>query len=99
MNPTLLLAIPMLPLLAAIIAGFFGKAIGRAGAHSVTIAGVAVSAVLSMYVLKQVYFDGVPTYNAPVYTWLVSDGITFQVGFLNARLTTSCMSWSTSMCA
>ena len=41
MNPTLLLAIPMLPLLAAIIAGFFGKAIGRAGAHSVTIAGVA----------------------------------------------------------
>ena len=82
MNPTLLLAIPMLPLLAAIIAGFFGKAIGRAGAHSVTIAGVFVSAVLSIYVLKQVYFDGVPTYNAPVYTWLVSDGITFQVGFL-----------------
>ena len=47
MNPTLLLAIPMLPLIAAIIAGFFGKAIGRAGAHSVTIAGVAVSTVLS----------------------------------------------------
>ena len=38
MNPTLLLAIPLLPLIAAIIAGFFGKAIGRAGAHSVTIA-------------------------------------------------------------
>src|ERR1044071_8756590 len=87
MNPTLLLAIPVLPLLAAIIAGLFGKIIGRAGAHTVTILGVAVSSVLSIYVLKQIYFDGVPTYNAPVYTWLVSDGITFQVGFLIDRLT------------
>ncbi len=87
MNPTLLLAIPMLPLIAALIAGLFGKAVGRAGAHTVTIAGVAVSTVLSIYVLKQVYFDGVPTYNAPVYTWLVSDGITFEVGFLVDRLT------------
>ena len=91
MNPTLLLAIPMLPLLAAIIAGFFGKAIGRAGAHSVTIAGVAVSTVLSLYVLKLSVFDGVPTYNAPVYTWLVSDGITFQVGFLIDRLSAMMM--------
>src|SRR4051812_21288336 len=87
MNPPLLLAIPMLPLLAAIIAGFFGKAIGRAGAHSITIAGVAMSTVLSLYVLKQIYFDGVPAYNAPVYTWLVSDGIKFEVGFLVDRLT------------
>jgi NADH-quinone oxidoreductase subunit L len=87
MNPNLLLAIPLLPLAAAILAGFFGKAIGRAGSHSVTIAGVAISTALSMYVLKQVYFDGVPTYNAPVYTWLVSDGITFSVGFLIDRLT------------
>ena len=87
MNPNLLLAIPLLPLVAAILAGFFGKAIGRAGSHSVTIAGVAISTALSMYVLKQVYFDGVPTYNAPVYTWLVSDGITFSVGFLIDRLT------------
>jgi NADH-quinone oxidoreductase subunit L len=87
MNPTLLLAIPLLPLAAAIIAGFFGKAIGRAGAHSVAIGGVAISTVLSFYVLKQTYFDGVPTYNAPVYTWLVSDGITFSVGFLIDRLT------------
>jgi NADH-quinone oxidoreductase subunit L len=87
MNPTLLLAIPLLPLLASIIAGLFGKVVGRAGAHSVTIGGVAISTVLSIYVLKQVYFDGVPTYDAPVYTWMVSDGITFQVGFLVDRLT------------
>src|SRR4051812_33585673 len=91
MNPTLLLAIPMLPLLAAIIAGFFGKAIGRAGAHVVTIAGVAISTVLSLYVLKQTVFDGVPTYNASVYTWLVSDGIKFEVGFLIDRLSAMMM--------
>ncbi len=91
LNPNLLLAIPLLPLLAAIIAGFFGKIVGRAGAHSVTIGGVAIAAVLSMYVLKQVYFDGVPTYDAPVYTWLISDGITFQVGFLVDRLTAMMM--------
>src|SRR6185312_10349518 len=87
MNPTLLLLIPLLPLIASIIAGLFGKQIGRAGAHTVTIAGVAVSCALSLYVLKQVYFDGVPTYEASVYQWLVSDGIHMQVGFLVDRLT------------
>jgi NADH-quinone oxidoreductase subunit L len=87
MNPNVLLAIPLLPLIAAIIAGVFGRQVGRTGAHTVTIAGVAVSFALSLYVLKQVYFDGVPTYDAPVYTWLVSDSINIQVGFLVDRLT------------
>ena len=65
----------------------FGRVIGRAGAHTVTIAGVAIPCVLSIYVLKQIYWDGVPTYNAPVYTWLVSDGVQMDVGFLIDRLT------------
>ncbi len=87
MNPTVLLLIPLLPLIASIIAGLFGKQIGRAGAHTITIAGVAVSCVLSLYVLKQIYWDGVPTYEGTVYSWLVSDGIHLQVGFLVDRLT------------
>jgi len=37
MNPTLLVAIPLLPLIGAVLAGVFGKLIGRAGAHTVTI--------------------------------------------------------------
>ena len=37
--------------------------------------------------LKQIYWDGVPTYDAPVYTWLVSDGMHMEVGFLIDRLT------------
>ncbi len=87
MNPDILLAIVLLPLGAAIIAGLFGHIIGRVGAHTVTIGAVGVSFVLSCIVLKQILVDGVPTYNAPVYTWLVSDGITAQVGFLIDRLT------------
>ncbi len=87
MNPDILLAIVLLPLGAAIIAGLFGRIIGRVGAHTVTIGAVGVSFVLSCIVLKQILVDGVPTYNAPVYTWLVSDGITAQVGFLVDRLT------------
>src|ERR1700732_91856 len=87
MNPTLLLLIPMLPLIAALLAGVFGRVIGRVGSHTVTIAGVAISCALSIYVLKQLYWDGVPTYNAPVYTWLISDGMHMEVGFLIDRLT------------
>ena len=86
MNPTLLLLIPMLPLIAALLAGVFGRVIGRAGAHWVTILCVAVSCALSIYVLKQLYVDGVPTYNAPVYSWLISDGMHMDVGFLIDRL-------------
>ena len=86
MNPTVLIAIPLLPLLAAVIAGLGGRLIGRAGAHTVTIAGVAVSCALSLYVLKQIYWGGVAPYNAPVYSWLVSDGVHMDVGFLIDRL-------------
>ena len=86
MNPTLLLLIPLLPLLACLAAGVFGRVIGRAGAHTVTIACVAISCALSIYTLKLLYWDGVPTYNAPVYTWLISDGMHMDVGFLIDRL-------------
>ncbi len=86
MNPNLLLAIPVLPLLGAIIAGLFGKVIGRAGAHWITIIGVAISCALSISVWKDLVWGGVATYNAPVYSWLVSDGIHFEVGFLIDRL-------------
>jgi NADH-quinone oxidoreductase subunit L len=86
MNPNLLLAIPLLPLFAAIVAGLFGRRIGRAGAHTVTILGVAASCALSLYVLKQIYWDGVPAFDGSVYSWLVSDEVRIQVGFLVDRL-------------
>jgi NADH-quinone oxidoreductase subunit L len=81
------LAIPLAPLFGAIIAGLFGRQIGRAGAHTVTILGVAVSFVLSLIVLKQFAIDGAETYNASVYTWMISDGVRFEIGFLIDNLT------------
>jgi NADH-quinone oxidoreductase subunit L len=91
MNPTLLLAIPMLPLLAAIIAGLFGRVIGRGLSAAVTIAAVTAACVMSCMVFKQHVFDGVPVYNHAVYTWLVSDGIRMQIGFLIDSLTVMMM--------
>src|ERR1700735_4289874 len=86
MNPNLLLAIPMLPLLAAAVAGLFGKVVGRSGAHTITIAAVAISCILSIVVWRDLVWGGAAIFNAPVYTWLVSDGLHFQVGFLIDRL-------------
>ena len=82
----ILLTIVLAPLLAAIVAGLAGRVVGRIGAHTVTIAGVALSFGLSAYVLKQL-LDGAPIYDGSVYTWLVSDGIRMEVGFLVDRLT------------
>ena len=79
---TVYLAIVIAPLLAAIVAGLFGAQIGRAGAHSVTIAGVAISFVLSALVLKDVAWDGAPVFNATVYRWAGIGGINMEMGFL-----------------
>jgi NADH-quinone oxidoreductase subunit L len=85
------LTIALAPLAAAIIAGLFGKSIGRAGAHGVCILGVGISCVLSFVVLYQILFNGQAPFNGPVYTWLVSDGVTMDVGFLIDRLSAMMM--------
>ena len=86
MNPQILLAIVLLPLVAAVLAGLLGRYIGRIGAHSVAIAGVGMAFLLCLNILWQVYWQDVPSFDAPVYTWLVSDSVTMQVGFLIDRL-------------
>ena len=85
------IAVVLAPLIASILAGLLGRVIGRVGAHSVTILGVAVSFVLSALIFKGQAFDGQPPFNGAVYTWLVSDGITMQIGFLIDHLTTLMM--------
>ena len=84
---TIYLAIVLAPLIGSIVAGLFGRQIGRGGAHWVTIIGVAISFVLSLVVFKSVVIDDDPIFNNTVYTWLVSDGVQFEVGFLIDRLT------------
>jgi NADH-quinone oxidoreductase subunit L len=81
------LGIVLAPLVASIIAGLFGRQIGRAGAHWVTIIGMVISFGLSVMVLKGLVMDGHPVFNGSVYTWMVSDGVHFEIGFLIDRLT------------
>jgi NADH-quinone oxidoreductase subunit L len=80
------LAIVLAPLAAAALAGLFGKALGRAGAHTVTILAVAVSFGLSVYVLNE-QLHGAPIYNAMLYQWAKVGRLSFEVGFLIDHLT------------
>ncbi|MDR2240110.1 MAG: NADH-quinone oxidoreductase subunit L [Zoogloeaceae bacterium] len=81
--------VPLAPLFGAVVAGLFGKAIGRAGAHWITSLGVAVALILSWLIYLDV--DAGTVYNAAVYTWASSGGLSFQVGFLIDKLTVTMM--------
>jgi len=84
------LGIPLAPLVGAVVAGLFGAfrpRLSRAACHWVAILGVAVSFALSLAVLWEQTVGGGEPWNGAVYTWLVSDGIRFEIGFLVDRLT------------
>ena len=81
------LTIVLAPLLGALIAGFLGGKIGRRGAHWVTILGVGFSCLLSLWVLAGFIWAERSSFNGAVYTWMVADGIRFEIGFLVDRLT------------
>jgi NADH-quinone oxidoreductase subunit L len=81
------LTIVLVPLAAAIIAGLFGKQIGRAGSHWITILAVGLSCGLSIVVLTNMFWGGFGSENISVYTWAAVDGLRMEVGFLVDRLT------------
>jgi len=81
------LTIVLAPLVGAIIAGFFGGKIGRAGAHWAAIIGVGLSSVLSLWVMSRFIWHDEPAFNGAVYTWMVAEGMRFEIGFLVDRLT------------
>ena len=85
------IAIVLAPLAGAILAGLFGKVLGRTWSHRVTILGVAVAFALSLVVFDAVVFDGLGPINQHVYTWLVTGGIRMEVGFLVDSLTAMMM--------
>ncbi|BDI04604.1 NADH-quinone oxidoreductase subunit L [Sphaerotilus microaerophilus] len=89
LSQSTLLAVPLAPLAGAVIAGFFGKSIGRRGAHVVTILGVLVAFILSALTLRDVV-DGA-RFNATVYEWMVLGGLKMEVGFLVDGLTAMMM--------
>ncbi|HEX6733775.1 MAG TPA: NADH-quinone oxidoreductase subunit L [Azonexus sp.] len=85
----LYLLVPLAPLFGAIIAGLFCRVIPRWVAHSVTIAGVAISFIASVLIFQDVQAGN--TFNGTVYTWLTSGEYKFEVGFLIDTLTTTMM--------
>jgi len=87
LNPNLLLAIPLLPLAAAMISGLLCRVLPRRLVHTLTILGVLASFAASADVAWQIFANHAPVYNATVYQWLVSDGVGMQVGFLVDQLT------------
>jgi NADH-quinone oxidoreductase subunit L len=89
------LLVPFAPLVGALIAGLFGRLIGRTLSHWVTIIGVLVSLLASITVLRGTLAG--ETFNGPLYTWSVVDGIQFQVGFLIDTLTATMMCVVTSV--
>ncbi|MBC7708742.1 MAG: NADH-quinone oxidoreductase subunit L [Rhizobacter sp.] len=89
------LIVPFAPLIASILAGLFGKKIGRSGAHWLTILGVLTSFIASCFVFADVLKGN--TFNGPLYTWMVSGGIRFEVGFLIDTLTVTMMLVVTSV--
>ena len=91
----LYLLVPLAPLVGAIVAGLFGRVVGRAGAHTVTIAGVAVSLVASLVVLFDVLSGN--TFNGAVYTWAEVAGLKFEIGFLIDTLSATMMVVVTSV--
>ncbi len=95
LNASTLLAVPMAPLVGAILAGvlgtqFGGNWIGRRMSHSLTILGVLLSFVLSAMTLVSVAFDGA-RFNETLYTWMVVGGLKMEIGFLVDGLTAMMM--------
>ena len=95
LSPSLLLAVPLAPLAGAIVAGLFGRNVGRAGAHRITILGVAIAFFISAYVLYAVAVDGA-RFNATIYEWLTLGGagpghLKMEIGFLVDGLTAMMM--------
>lgn len=79
-------AMVLLPLLGALIAGLLGKVIGRRLTHWVTVSLVGISFGLSCVIFKAVVLDGAPLIDTKLYNWVVSGNFLFEVAFLIDRL-------------
>ncbi|MCS4234498.1 NADH-quinone oxidoreductase subunit L [Stenotrophomonas sp. BIGb0135] len=91
LSKSLLIAVVLAPLIGSIIAGLFGRQVGRIGAQTVTILGVAASCIMSSYVLYMLLWGGAQPYNANVYTFFEVGQYSAHVGFMVDKLTAMMM--------
>ncbi|HEY0332083.1 MAG TPA: NADH-quinone oxidoreductase subunit L, partial [Stenotrophomonas sp.] len=87
----LLIAVVLAPLVGSIIAGLFGRQVGRKGAQYATILGVAISCALSCYVLYQLVGQGASPFNQNLYTFFEIGHYSAHVGFMIDKLTAMMM--------
>lgn len=94
LNPNLLLAVPLAPLVGSVIAGllgtkFFGNVVGRKTSHTVTILGVLIAFIISVHTLLAV-LDGA-SYSGTLYHWMTVGTLRMEIGFLVDSLTAMMM--------
>ncbi|MFM8548434.1 MAG: NADH-quinone oxidoreductase subunit L [Betaproteobacteria bacterium] len=77
------------PLVGAVVAGLFGRSVGRAGARWGTIGGVAVSCAASFWTLADVLAGNV--FNGTLYEWAIVGNVRLEIGFLIDTLTVTMM--------
>ena len=81
------LTIVLAPLIGSIVVGLAGNQLGRTLSHSITILGVAISTVLSLYVFNHHVLNDADIFNQNIYTWMQIGGLNISVGFLVDNLT------------
>jgi NADH-quinone oxidoreductase subunit L len=77
------------PLVGAIVAGFFGRKIGRGLTHWVTILGVFLAMLASIWTLRDVLAGN--TFNGTLYSWATIGSLKLEIGFLVDTLTATMM--------
>ncbi len=73
--------IPLLPLLAVLVNGAFGRRYLKEASHYFAVGSVAISFVLSISLLLRV-FGGDSPISVPVYSWIFGGGLDIHLGFL-----------------
>lgn len=81
------LTIVLAPLIGSIVVGLAGNRLGRTLSHSITILGVTISTVLSLYVFNHHVLNEGEIFNQNIYTWMQIGGLNISFGFLVDNLT------------
>ena len=82
------LAIIILPLLASVISGLFGRKVGVTGAHLITCSAVTITTILAILTFIEVGINNVSVY-IELFRWIDSESLNVLWGFTFDTLTVS----------
>lgn len=80
------LTIILLPLAGSLIAGLFGKKLGRQATHWITVSFVGIAFVLSCYLFAGIVLLGYAPQDGVIYSWVTSGAFHFDIAILLDRL-------------